>query len=601
MRKYDNLFFKSVVNIELFTYIVPVPPVAYIVLILGGYNKSSSALLGYFFGLAIAVGITLIHGIIAKLFLKRIVLDLSNSSTIEPDVLYKDKVKLLKFPHREGLHVALRWLYGVSSIPIFAGLFTPITANRLIFGVVAAVMAAPLGYVVNYFGAEAINYKLLSDPIFSNVKLKKEDKASFSLTRKFNMLLGVILWLCFISFFCITYANITNIVSKNDMIMQYIIISIAILYVSVLSMLKFHNLIKNRLGDIVAIIKKISEGDLTVNVYTTSDDDLGEISESIILMQNALKNIATGTVNAANNISDTVLFTTNSMGILAKDLEKVTYITQQLSAVTQETAASTEEISGSAREIEKNIESATSKVNEDAKLVKDIMDRADSLSTTAVFSKENADKVYKATQQKLVEAMEQIKAVDKINMLSNSILAIASQTNLLALNAAIEAARAGEAGRGFSVVADEIRKLAESSGQFISQIKSVTEEVDIASKNMVEASNALLYFIDNQVINDYASMVKTGDFYKEDAVNVEHLINQIQDTFKMLLASSVNISTTIAQVSQASDSIAEGTQDIMKKATDIFSNASKVMESTNVSKESTVSLLELTSKYKVTN
>lgn len=79
---------------------------------------------------------------------------------------------------------------------------------------------------------------------------------------------------------------------------------------------------------------------------------------------------------------------------------------------------------------------------------------------------------------------------------------------------------------------------------------------------------------------------------KEDAVNVEHLIHEIQDTFKMLLSSSVNISTTIAQVSESSDSIAAGTQDIMKKAADIFSNASNVKESTNVSKESTVSLLE---------
>ncbi|WP_160678095.1 methyl-accepting chemotaxis protein [Clostridium sp. C8-1-8] len=599
MNNHKNLFFRSVASIEVFTYIVPVPLVAYIILILGKYSESSSAILGYFFGLTMATVITLIHGILNKLFYRKIESDLNHYEALTEEKIRYHRATLLRYPFKEGIYTFIRWLYGVMLVPVFAGVFTEITSSRLIVCAAAAIMAAPLGFVINYFGAEAINYNILSNQVFSNISGNNEEKKDFKLTTKFSMLAIVIFWLCFTAFFSISYASITDILDKNNIIIHYGVISVAILYVTVFSLLRFHKIVKNRLGDMVTVIKTISEGDLTVNISTTSNDDLGEISEAILLMKNALKNIALGTVSESNNISDTVIFTTNSMEVLSKDIEKVASITEQLSAVTEETAASTIEISGFSKEIENNIEKATLKVNDDAILVENIMSRAKTLRVNAVNSKKNADDVYELTQKKLLSAMEQIKTVDKIAVLSNSILAIANQTNLLALNAAIEAARAGEAGRGFSVVADQIRVLAENSSKFIGEIKVVTEEVMVASKNIVESSNELLGFIDNQVINDYESMVQTGEYYMEDATRVENLIKNIRSTFQMLLSSSSNISSIIEQVSQASDSIAEGTQDIMIKAQDVLSSATKVKDNTQLSKESTINLMEMTSKYKV--
>lgn len=78
---------------------------------------------------------------------------------------------------------------------------------------------------------------------------------------------------------------------------------------------------------------------------------------------------------------------------------------------------------------------------------------------------------------KLREAIENARAVERISILSDAILEIASRTNLLSLNATIEAAQAGEAGRGFAVVAEEIRNLAENSRKTASEIQKVTQQV----------------------------------------------------------------------------------------------------------------------------
>ena len=161
------------------------------------------------------------------------------------------------------------------------------------------------------------------------------------------------------------------------------------------------------------------------------------------------------------------------------------------SAVTQELAAGMQETSSNTERIVENVEIMKQSSDSIHQLAVDgennsgqIQARAEEMERVSMESRNKTDQMYAVMKEKSEEAMEQSKAVQKINVLTDNIKDISSQTNLLALNANIEAARAGEAGRGFAVVASEIGTLASQTLDTVSTIDSIVHEVNGAVTNM---------------------------------------------------------------------------------------------------------------------
>ena len=219
------------------------------------------------------------------------------------------------------------------------------------------------------------------------------------------------------------------------------------------------------------------------------------------------------------------------------------------------------------------------------------------ITITSSGSKKKTDEVYNDVKKQLEVAIEGSRAVDEIHGLATSILHITSQTNLLALNAAIEAARAGDAGRGFAVVADEVRKLAEQSGATAANIQNVVKVVNASVKNLSISSTKMLDFMDEEVSQNYETIMSTGKEYMDDAENFNKFMKEFDETAQHLNISINGIAVAIDQVAGTVNEGAEGIFSISDKSIDIVSKMEEIKNTTSGNKISAEKLKEIISKF----
>lgn len=160
--------------------------------------------------------------------------------------------------------------------------------------------------------------------------------------------------------------------------------------------------------------------------------------------------------------------------------------TQELAAGMEEASSSTKNIVNSVSDAKNNSGSIYNLAMEGENNSKEVQKRAEKMEQISRESSEKTSRVYEDMKSRSDTAIEQSKAVKRINELTDDIKAISSQTNLLALNASIEAARAGDAGRGFAVVATEIGQLASQTFSTVENINEIVGEVNQAVAGMTE-------------------------------------------------------------------------------------------------------------------
>lgn len=308
-------------------------------------------------------------------------------------------------------------------------------------------------------------------------------------------------------------------------------------------------------------------------------DDIGDIANSIGMVNKYIKE---KNPEAVANGTEIVESAFGSMLELGSKIENTSNASDYFASIMREMADTSEDIAATTLDIVESVQYITDKTSQGVSTVEEISKRSLEMKTRVTDSKQKAQQIFDESKLELEQAIEDVKVIEQISVLSDSIIEITSQTNLLALNANIEAARAGDAGKGFSVVAEEVRKLAEQSKQVASKIQSITAQVNDSVNNLSGSSNNLLKFVSTNVNNDYMSMLDIAYKYNDDASFINEMVTEFNSISIELQKSVGNALDAIDSISQASNDGANMTDNIKKDITDIscrFDGILKSMES----------------------
>lgn len=349
-------------------------------------------------------------------------------------------------------------------------------------------------------------------------------------------------------------------------------------------------------------LQKIALGNLSEEIsqnWLLATDELGEITSATKQMQDALRNMITSIRNETGRVNEVIENCNTSILQITGSMTGVSKTMEELSVGVEETAASTEEITSISEQMSLVVETIATQASEGAKEADEIGIKAEALKVNSIgLQKESEQKSYEI-EVSMHEALEQIKAVDRIKIMADAILGIATETNLLALNAAIEAARAGESGRGFSVVANQIRKLAEDSKKSVVEIQAVVEVIFMAVHNLTTIAETTLDYLQTNVMDSYKESVHVGENYGKDADYVKGFADEMKHASQGLLSSTNSVVKALEEIASSNNEGAAGTQEVTEQISRILVNTNKVQKETDVLKHSIQNLNDLVLQFEM--
>ncbi|GEL77731.1 methyl-accepting chemotaxis protein [Tenuibacillus multivorans] len=371
---------------------------------------------------------------------------------------------------------------------------------------------------------------------------------------------------------------------RNESLLTTIIVSTIAAVIGIIAVLLFVRRITNKLTTVQDGLSSVAEGDLSHPVEVKSNDELGDLADSYNQMIDNMRGLISSVIDTS---------------------EQVAASSEQLSANADETTRASEQISGSIQEVSngneqqvENVTRSTNFVEDISNNIREISNRTERVTSSSVETSEKAGHGERVITQ-AVDQMESISSnvtnigdvIKKLDERSNEIEQIlqmindiSEQTNLLALNAAIEAARAGEHGKGFAVVADEVRKLAEQSSESTNQISTIIYEIRDQTKYAVESVEQGVLSVDEgrelvnragQSFNDISEAVtQVSSRMKE----VNESITEIEERNESLVSSMDELNNYTDNTSTLAQEVASATEEQTASVEEVTSASSALAQ-----------------------
>lgn len=359
----------------------------------------------------------------------------------------------------------------------------------------------------------------------------------------------------------------------NDMVAKMGAMSFGCLIVCIVVGYVVSLFITNPLKKLIIIISSTSEFDFRRNplndILCRRKDETGEVARMVRVMRRNLREMMQEINQSSDQINENVdklEEVTTTVNTMCTDNSATS---EQLAAGMQETAATTVTVNENIGVIRTGAESISGMTEEGARTSKEVMERAENLRNKTMVASTKTMDMYNNVKQKADAAIEGSKAVEQINELTSTIMAISSQTGLLALNASIEAARAGETGRGFAVVATEIGSLADQTTKAIANISEIVKAVNEAVDNMAECLEETTGFLENTVVKDYKEFEEVSEQYQADADTFKSSMQGVSTSMEELKNSIEKIADAMEGINSTVSEAAIGVGDIAGKTSDM--------------------------------
>lgn len=349
---------------------------------------------------------------------------------------------------------------------------------------------------------------------------------------------------------------------------------------------------------LVTAATEISHGNLSENLVLKSGDELGQLAQAFNEMRIHLHNVISQVREQSSNLAAA---------------------SEQLNASTEQNTLATEQISASIQEVAAGVESQSNRIDQSSKMAGDV---SQSISHIAKGSDEVAHSVTQTRpiieagkqdietsigqmrfiQNTVSELSTSVKLLDsrsqEISQIVNVITDIAEQTNLLALNAAIEAARAGEHGKGFAVVASEVKKLAEQSGNSTEEIRKLISNIQQEIQQTVGMMESGTNEVDKgiQVVeNAHTSFTTITEYVQKMTEQIEQITTNIQQ----VATGTEQFSHTFKEVASVADTTAAEAQNMSASTEEQLASMEEIRGSSTALAEMAEELHELVQQFKL--
>ncbi|MCT2342869.1 methyl-accepting chemotaxis protein [Bacillales bacterium AN1005] len=384
---------------------------------------------------------------------------------------------------------------------------------------------------------------------------------------------------------------------KTTLVISVSIIAVFLL-LSVLFGFYISRTIANPIKKLKNLMEKGENGDFSERADYQSKDEIGSLSVSFNSMADGIKELV-------ETIGETSQALASSSEQLSASSEESSKASEHISETIQELAASSENqmtLMASSSEGINNVTGSTERISANAEKV------AATAENTAEASKKGLRNIEEVTTQmnsintnvgNLSVSINTLEGrIKEIGEITKAITDISSQTNLLALNAAIEAARAGEQGKGFAVVADEVRKLAEQSSQSAEQITSLISQIQVDTKTTIQSMSTAK----NEVDLGLNIVQNAGNSFGEIEVSINDLVNLFEEVFVSLKELKDNtdvINVSVMEVNSMAGEAAANTENVSAATEEQVASMEEIAASSSSLANLAESLQELIRKFKV--